>query len=839
MSKITEYPEASSFDQGDVIIKDGVNGTKKMTVETLKELLAPPVDNTLTQQGKPADAKKVGDELTGLKSTIKNSYPVKTVSGGVVTFETLVAGIELDSLDVDIVPVQTGEGDPSPENIRPITGFDKCQFIACGKNLFNLADYTTAGWTKQEDTQFNYQDCYSGRKYNLYYMHGGRPTVAGGEALGVLPIRKAFGRLSMQFNKYMDNNDKIYCHYTDNVEWEAHTSNLVTPEYKRYASKAGRVCDGFSFYTTQSSSGNGKLAQVQVEIGTTCTEYEPFKGTSASVSFGEAGTVYGGHLDVLNGVLTVTHGEIASYAGETLPGKWISSMDVYAEGATPTTGAQVVYELETPVEYQVTPVEVVTQSGINHVFADTGDVIVSYRADFGTLESRVDSRAAKAIIGTEQPYTKALRAYDVGELLTLDDKLYVVTQPISIDTQIIIGSNVMETTVSDIVAPRSYTSGIADYYIDEMTDTVAKARNEMTEPSLVLLWTTDNHRWSSNASGVQNFSSMIENMKAFAAQVPTDAVVCSGDLTDGDKNTDTTLARAYNCMAEFRSLSIPYIWAQGNHDTNYVGGTDQQYLFDLAKCFKAYFTDVRPGGVNLDENGTDYYIDYDRLNTRVVVLNANNTKQNIEYALGTTTAAWLSATALDTDKNVIIICHQSPIRDQVTSRQETTRWTGVTNAINTFIGNGGNVFMISGHSHCDTAYVSPWVSIMEGCQRFSAGEDRVISNEMVGYIEPPFVAGRQQYTATEDLWSVCVYKPVSNEISVIRFGAGKDRYFHVTPIAPATLTTKLTGEITWSSSDEAVATVADGVVTGVAAGRCAVLAKDETGNYECWVVVVE
>lgn len=43
-----------------------------------------------------------------------------------------------------------------------------------------------------------------------------------------------------------------------------------------------------------------------------------------------AGTVYGGSVDVMNGLLTVTHGQIASYDGETLPGKWISDRDVYS-----------------------------------------------------------------------------------------------------------------------------------------------------------------------------------------------------------------------------------------------------------------------------------------------------------------------------------------------------------------------------------------------------------------------------------------------------------------------------------------------------------------------------
>lgn len=68
--------------------------------------------------------------------------------------------------------------------------------------------------------------------------------------------------------------------------------------------------------------------------------------------------VWGGTLDTTSGVLTVTDAEIASYAGETLPGEWISDRDEYAAGAVPTTGAQVVYKLADPITYQLTRAEV-------------------------------------------------------------------------------------------------------------------------------------------------------------------------------------------------------------------------------------------------------------------------------------------------------------------------------------------------------------------------------------------------------------------------------------------------------------------------------------------------
>ena len=99
----------------------------------------------------------------------------------------------------------------------------------------------------------------------------------------------------------------------------------------------------------------------------------------------EAGTVYGGTLDVTTGALTVTHGNIASYAGETLPGAWLSSLDEYTPGGTPTTGAQVVYELASALSYSLTGVAFVTLLGENNFWANTGDVTVVYPAGGASL----------------------------------------------------------------------------------------------------------------------------------------------------------------------------------------------------------------------------------------------------------------------------------------------------------------------------------------------------------------------------------------------------------------------------------------------------------------------
>lgn len=89
-------------------------------------------------------------------------------------------------------------------------------------------------------------------------------------------------------------------------------------------------------------------------------------------------TVYGGTVDLVKGTLTVTWGEIASYNGEALPGRWLSDRDAYAAGTTPTTGAQVVYELAIPLEYTLTPQQLTTLLGENNVWSDAGEITLTY-----------------------------------------------------------------------------------------------------------------------------------------------------------------------------------------------------------------------------------------------------------------------------------------------------------------------------------------------------------------------------------------------------------------------------------------------------------------------------
>lgn len=71
MAKITEYQEALNLDQNDVFLKDGTGGTKKIKWETLKNIIAP-IDDTLSEAGKAADAGAVGNKVADLKSALND-----------------------------------------------------------------------------------------------------------------------------------------------------------------------------------------------------------------------------------------------------------------------------------------------------------------------------------------------------------------------------------------------------------------------------------------------------------------------------------------------------------------------------------------------------------------------------------------------------------------------------------------------------------------------------------------------------------------------------------------------------------------------------------------------
>jgi hypothetical protein len=78
-----------------------------------------------------------------------------------------------------------------------------------------------------------------------------------------------------------------------------------------------------------------------------------------------------------------------------------------------------------------------------------------------------------------------------------------------------------------------------------------------------------------------------------------------------------------------------------------------------------------------------------------------------------------------------------------------------------------------------------------------------------------------------------------NTLYMQRVGHGVDRIIHFVPFGVTDtleLTPKLTGTLNWVSRNTSVATVVNGLVTKVSAGYAGVVATDENGREEHFIV---
>ena len=193
------------------------------------------------------------------------------------TFTTDLAK-PLRRLVIPFAPVQSGSGDPSPSNVRPITGFTGLNICRTGKNLY--------------DGQF---PSLSSNIYYRYYFVG-NATVTGSSNVPL--SAQGYGNIFLLPGKVNSGVSTGGNNITDGV------SRTVNP------------VDGWVTVAYRNNYDvNPADYNVQIEVGATATAYEPYSGTTIPVSWQtEAGTVYGGELDALTGVLTV------EYAIES--GKW-------------------------------------------------------------------------------------------------------------------------------------------------------------------------------------------------------------------------------------------------------------------------------------------------------------------------------------------------------------------------------------------------------------------------------------------------------------------------------------------------------------------------------------
>ena len=345
-----------------------------------------------------------------------------------------------------IEPIQQGSGDPSPDNIRPISGWTSAKLTRCGKNLlprpYKDGDSKTDNgvtYTVNLDGSVNAQGVPTA--YSGFTLYDGRVfpddviVTFGDDVTGlVVDVRGYSSDGKMVFNKR--NTPPILIDYTNN------------PNVVRTSIVAVRISNG-----TEVSGVMRPMIRLASESDAT---YEPYKGETFAADFG--GTVYGGTLDWANGRLTVDRAvktfdgtETWGLAGSGYPyniaipsdamtgnyvefttshykvvysaaeidsvngvghisqannNKWYVNHDSQAMGAAgfksylaeqyaAGTPLQICYKLAEPITIQLTPQNILALQGLNTIWSDAGETTVSGRKDVLWVTSSLMQRIAE------------------------------------------------------------------------------------------------------------------------------------------------------------------------------------------------------------------------------------------------------------------------------------------------------------------------------------------------------------------------------------------------------------------------------------------------------------
>lgn len=347
----------------------------------------------------------------------------ETASGEIASFDDGANEYPMDSVVANIEPVQSGSGDPSPDNVRPISGWDSVNVTRTGKNLF---DYRTA--------------------IDGYYISDNTGAAMAEEAssctdfISIRPNTTYFISLTVtsgNWGAWYDNNKHFISGFT------MYNTPKTAPSNAYYIR-----------FTINRNNNNPDYANTtQLEVGSTATVYEPYNGQTYPTNLPQ--TVYGGTLDVVSGVLTIDRAfadmgtlnwtyvfgskrhsllrtDDLKYIIERSPsiptradiicnkyssitpsqansfssnyyGIAVSTIGVVyvrddnyesteSDFISTMSGVQLVYKLATPQTIQLTKHEVTSLLAQNNVWADSGSVSVVYTADMKMyIDSRIQS----------------------------------------------------------------------------------------------------------------------------------------------------------------------------------------------------------------------------------------------------------------------------------------------------------------------------------------------------------------------------------------------------------------------------------------------------------------
>lgn len=375
------------------------------------------VDATLSQSGKAADAKVTGDELAR-KAVIDDTAVGTAPWSSKHIVDMLCPPLEESGNSVQCYPVscyplgvkasweptQEGSGDPSPDNIRPISGRDSVTVTRCGENLLDSMPELPIRIYKNSPSVVVRDGTLPAGQYT---MNVRLDVIPGGEALGAALIKYELA----------DGTEKYFVPRASN-------ETSVTTAFETAIKEIAVVNYG---------NIDGNITGISLVPGAAAGDFERYTGQTAALALPR--TIYGGTVDAVtgegnenaktitldgnelkfsqsgnylnlpirstpgiseNGVICCSHFNRWLFIANTryefcftlvssMTGLFASADDLnaylaaqYAAG----TPVQIAYKLATPTPFAATGAQPISAlSGVNTLLTDADSVTVTGRAD--------------------------------------------------------------------------------------------------------------------------------------------------------------------------------------------------------------------------------------------------------------------------------------------------------------------------------------------------------------------------------------------------------------------------------------------------------------------------
>lgn len=365
-----------------------------------------------------------------------------TVSLPKAILQHFTDGSATQALDLvaDITPVQAGTGDPSPTNVRAISGYSSVTAKSTSENLLPVNTFSGEGYplgTNYASTSL--QIALLAGKYTLSEKFNGAGATQlrvwknnGGNYTEVVN-QTFYADFSKTFEAAEDD-IYIFSQYSNNAGNVFSDMQLVSGEeastYEPYTANTATLSLGRTIYGGSADFTTGAETETLVseDIGTSANitwEDAPALHAQGVFPFTISGAdyateswmaekykiIYGNDWTVENGQIKVTVTAVGS-VGCRLCDTTYTSLEAMK---TALTGSKLIHPITTPNTYTTTPAQLSLLQGENNVSATSGPITLTYAPDnvlaevYAYIQKRFDTLTASlAANRTTRKTTKTL-----------------------------------------------------------------------------------------------------------------------------------------------------------------------------------------------------------------------------------------------------------------------------------------------------------------------------------------------------------------------------------------------------------------------------------------------